>query len=78
MILLIPITAILCAWIWFGVFRMDERYKFTKRKPFSCPMCFSMWLSAILYFCPTFVTELLFVTSSTAALAAWLENLKTK
>jgi hypothetical protein len=78
MIILIPITAILCAWIWFGVFRMPERYEFLNRKPFSCSMCFSMWLSAILYFCPNFVTELLFVTSSTSALAAWLENLNSK
>lgn len=78
MIFLIPIAAILCAWIWFEVFRMPERYKVFRRKPLSCPMCFSMWLSAILYFCPTFVIELLFITSSTSALVAWLENLKTK
>lgn len=78
MIFLIPITAILCTWIWIEVFRMPERYKALNRKPFNCPMCFAMWASAIIYLCPTFIQDLLLVTSTTSALTAWLENVKTK
>ena len=74
MILLIPITALFLTWIWSDVFRMPERYKIFKYKPFNCPMCFAMWTALILYLCPAFITESLFVTSTAAALAAWMET----
>jgi len=74
MILLIPVTAILCAWIWFGVFRMPERYRWLQRKPFNCSICFSMWTALIIYLCPLLIQETLFVTSTAAALAAWAES----
>jgi hypothetical protein len=74
MILLIPIIAILCAWIWIDVWRMPEKYLWLNRKPFNCPMCLSMWLSLIIYLCPTFIQETLFVTSTAAALGAWADQ----
>lgn len=75
MILLIPITAILCAWIWFAVFRMPERYLWLQRKPFNCSICFSMWMALIIYLCPALIQETLFVTSAATALAAWAEKI---
>lgn len=75
MILLIPVTAILCAWIWFGVFRMPERYLWLQRKPFNCSICFSMWMALIIYLCPALIQETLFVTSAATALAAWAEKI---
>jgi hypothetical protein len=75
MIILIPITAILCAWIWFGVLRMPERYRWLQRKPFNCSICFSMWAAFGLYLCPVAIQEILFVTTTAAAVAAWLESI---
>lgn len=76
MILLIPITAVLLSWIWFDVWRMPERFELCKRKPLNCVMCFSMWMGLIIYFCPVFIQELLFVTSTAAAIGAWADQKK--
>jgi len=76
MILLIPITAILCAWVWMDVWRMPERWPKLNVKPFNCPMCLSMWLSLILYFCPVLIQQILFITTTAAALGAWADQRK--
>ena len=74
MILLIPITAFLCSWIWMDILRMPERYKFARHKPLNCTMCFAMWSALILYFCPQYITEILFVTTTAAALGFYAES----
>jgi hypothetical protein len=33
-----------------------------------------MWMALLLYLCPVFIQEILFVTSTAAALAAWAES----
>jgi hypothetical protein len=69
---MIPVTAVLLAWIFIEVLRVPERLKL--RKPFSCMMCLSFWLALVLCFVPYFITEILFYTTTAAALGAWIEN----
>lgn len=69
---MIPIAAVLLAWLFIEVLRVPERWKL--RKPFNCMMCLSFWLALVLCFVPHFITEVFFYTTTAAAIGAWIEN----
>lgn len=54
--------------------RIPEKIKFMKRKPFTCVMCLSVWVSLILFFAPVWITNIILAMFGTGVLAPFIRN----
>lgn len=54
--------------------RIPEKIKLIKRKPFTCMMCLSVWVSLSLFFAPVWVTNLVLAMFGTGVLAPFIRN----